>query len=129
LLQAQYTRFSSQALISNPVEYLPNRVAWSAYTIVRMHATQSDLISLSLIITRFYVQKEEFPTFLNEQPTIIFGRTGRELLIIVCGIVTGYTTWGSVTMVCCLAGLRDDAQSISISATDGRNRGTDQREK
>lgn len=43
------------------------------------------------------MQKEEFPTFLNEQPTIIFGRTGRELLIIVCGIVTGYTTWGSVT--------------------------------
>ena len=33
------------------------------------------------------MQKEEFPTFLNEQPTIIFGRTGRELLIIVCGIV------------------------------------------
>jgi hypothetical protein len=42
------------------------------------------------------VKKEEFPTFLNEQPTVIFGRTGRELLIIVCGIVASYTTWGSV---------------------------------
>jgi hypothetical protein len=43
------------------------------------------------------VKKEEFPTFLNEQPTIIFGRTGRELLIIICGIVGGYSAWGSVT--------------------------------
>ncbi len=42
------------------------------------------------------MKKEEFPTFLNEQPTVIFGRTGRELLIIVCGIVASYTTWGSV---------------------------------
>lgn len=42
------------------------------------------------------MKKEEFPTFLNEQPTIIFGRTGRELLIVVCGIVVAYTTWGNV---------------------------------
>jgi hypothetical protein len=42
------------------------------------------------------VKKEEFPTFLNEQPTIIFGRTGRELLIIICGIVAGYSAWGAV---------------------------------
>ncbi|GCE49937.1 hypothetical protein EI42_01675 [Thermosporothrix hazakensis] len=39
------------------------------------------------------MKKEEFPTFLNEQPTIIFGRTGRELLIIVCGVVGGYSLW------------------------------------
>jgi hypothetical protein len=42
------------------------------------------------------VKKEEFPTFLNEQPTIIFGRTGRELLIIVCGIVAAYSVWANV---------------------------------
>jgi Ca2+/Na+ antiporter len=38
------------------------------------------------------MKKEEFPTFLNEQPTVIFGRTGRELLIIACGLVSSYTT-------------------------------------
>jgi hypothetical protein len=42
-------------------------------------------------------RKEEFPTFLNEQPTIIFGRTGRELLVIVLGIVCGYFVWGALT--------------------------------
>lgn len=42
------------------------------------------------------MKKEEFPTFLNEQPTIIFGRTGRELLIVVIGIVVAYTTWGNI---------------------------------
>ncbi len=42
------------------------------------------------------MNKEEFPTFLNEQPTVIFGRTGRELLIMVCGIVAGYTLWGNI---------------------------------
>jgi hypothetical protein len=39
------------------------------------------------------MKKEEFPTFLNEQPTIIFGRTGRELLIMVCGAVLSYKIW------------------------------------
>ncbi|GHO78874.1 hypothetical protein KSD_66450 [Ktedonobacter sp. SOSP1-85] len=43
------------------------------------------------------MQKEEIPTFLNEQPKVIFGRTGRELLIIVCGIVGGYSLWGSIS--------------------------------
>ena len=42
------------------------------------------------------MQKEEFPTFLNEQPTVIFGRTGRELLIIVCGIVAAYSVWANM---------------------------------
>jgi len=42
------------------------------------------------------VKKEEFPTFLNEQPTVIFGRTGRELLIIVCGIVAAYSVWANL---------------------------------
>lgn len=43
------------------------------------------------------MKKEEFPTFLNEQPTIVFGRTGRELLLIACGIILGYRVWGDVS--------------------------------
>jgi hypothetical protein len=43
------------------------------------------------------MKKEEFPTFLNEKPTVIFGRTERELLIIACGIVLGYTLWQRVS--------------------------------
>lgn len=44
-------------------------------------------------------KKEEFPTFLNEQPTIIFGRTGRQLLIIVIGIVGGTLLWSALVGV------------------------------
>ena len=43
------------------------------------------------------MKKEEFPTFLNEQPTGIFGRTGRELLIIACGLFCGYRVWDKVS--------------------------------
>jgi hypothetical protein len=39
------------------------------------------------------MKKEEFPTFLNEQPAIIFGRTGRELLVIVVGLGAAYLSW------------------------------------
>ncbi|HLZ63271.1 MAG TPA: hypothetical protein VKR06_40580 [Ktedonosporobacter sp.] len=39
------------------------------------------------------MKKEDFPTFLNEQATVIFGRTVRELLWIVCAIVSSYQTW------------------------------------
>jgi hypothetical protein len=39
------------------------------------------------------MKREEFPTFLNESPTIIFGRTGRELLIITIGLGFGYLLW------------------------------------
>jgi hypothetical protein len=39
------------------------------------------------------MKKEEFPTFLNEQPTIIFGRTGRELLIVAIGLGFAYLSW------------------------------------
>jgi hypothetical protein len=42
------------------------------------------------------MKKEEFPTFLNEQPTVIFGRTARELLIIACSLVGAYVTWARV---------------------------------
>jgi hypothetical protein len=39
------------------------------------------------------MKKEEFPTFLNEQPTVIFGRTTRELLILAIGLAGGYLIW------------------------------------
>jgi len=39
------------------------------------------------------MKKEEFPTFLNEQPTVVFGRTTRELLIIIIGLSCGYLFW------------------------------------
>ncbi len=39
------------------------------------------------------MKKEEFPTFLNEQPTIVFGRTGRELLIVAIGLGFAYLSW------------------------------------
>jgi ABC-type nitrate/sulfonate/bicarbonate transport system permease component len=39
------------------------------------------------------MKKEEFPTFLNEQPTIIFGRTGRELLVVAIGLGLAYVSW------------------------------------
>ena len=42
------------------------------------------------------MKKEEFPTFLNEQPAVIFGRTARELLIIIVGLSTGYLLSQSV---------------------------------
>jgi hypothetical protein len=45
------------------------------------------------------MKKEEFPTFLNEQPTIVFGRTGRELLIIVCGLFAGFRMWGDLSVL------------------------------
>jgi hypothetical protein len=39
------------------------------------------------------MKKEEFPTFLNEQPTVVFGRTTRELLIILIGLTGAYLVW------------------------------------
>ncbi len=39
------------------------------------------------------MQKEEFPTFLNEQPVIIFGRTGRELMVMAIGASLAYLLW------------------------------------
>jgi hypothetical protein len=41
------------------------------------------------------MKKTEFPTFLNEQPTVIFGRTGRELLVVICGIFAAVFVYGS----------------------------------
>ncbi len=42
------------------------------------------------------MEREEFPTFLNEQPTVVFGRTTRELLIILIGLTLCYITWAMV---------------------------------
>jgi hypothetical protein len=42
------------------------------------------------------MKKEEFPTFLNEQPTVVFGRTTRELLIILVGLTGAYIVWTNV---------------------------------
>jgi len=39
------------------------------------------------------MKKEEFPTFLNEQPTVAFGRTTRELLLILLGLTLAYLVW------------------------------------
>ncbi|GCF06803.1 DUF3487 family protein [Dictyobacter arantiisoli] len=39
------------------------------------------------------MKKEEFPTFLNQQPTVVFGRTGRELLIFCIGLGLGFMIW------------------------------------
>ncbi len=39
------------------------------------------------------MKKEEFPTFLNEQPTVVFGRTTRELLVILIGLTGAYLVW------------------------------------
>jgi hypothetical protein len=41
------------------------------------------------------MKKEEFPTFLNEQPTVVFGRTTRELLIILVGLTGAYLVWSN----------------------------------
>ena len=38
-------------------------------------------------------EEEEFPTFLNEQPTVVFGRTTRELLVILIGLTGAYLVW------------------------------------
>ena len=39
------------------------------------------------------MKKEEFPTFLNEQPKIIFNRTGRELILLAVGAALAYSLW------------------------------------
>jgi len=39
------------------------------------------------------MKKEEFPTFLNEQPTVAFGRTTRELVLVLLGVSLTYLAW------------------------------------
>ncbi len=60
------------------------------------------------------MKKEEFPTFLNEQPTVIFGRTERELLIMACGIVVGYTAWQHLKGL--IPGIGGEALAIVLAA-------------
>jgi hypothetical protein len=43
------------------------------------------------------MKKEEFPTFLNQRPAIVFGRTGRELIIITIGLSLGYLSWLNIS--------------------------------
>jgi PrgI family protein len=43
------------------------------------------------------MKKVEFPTFLNEQPTIIFGLNARQILVMICGIIGGYSLWSFIT--------------------------------
>jgi K+-transporting ATPase A subunit len=43
------------------------------------------------------MKKEEFPTFLNQRPAIVFGRTGRELIIITIGMALGYLSWANIS--------------------------------
>jgi hypothetical protein len=45
------------------------------------------------------MKKEEFPTFLNEQPTVVFGRTTRELLVILVGLTGAYLVWTNMGLV------------------------------
>lgn len=43
------------------------------------------------------MKKVELPTYFETQPTIVFGRTGRELIVILCGIALGYYMWSCIT--------------------------------
>ncbi len=47
--------------------------------------------------TSSMMKKEEFPTFLNQRPAIVFGRTGRELIIITIGLTVGYLVWQNIS--------------------------------
>jgi hypothetical protein len=42
------------------------------------------------------MKKEEFPTFLNEQPTVVFGRNMRELMVMLIGMALAYAVWVNV---------------------------------
>lgn len=39
------------------------------------------------------IRRVEVPTFLEEQPRILFGRTGRELVFLTAGCVTSAAIW------------------------------------
>ena len=43
------------------------------------------------------MKKTEFPTFLNEQPTVVFGRTMRELMVILIGLALTYAVWTNLS--------------------------------
>ena len=43
------------------------------------------------------MKKIEFPTFLNEQPTVVFGRTMRELMVILIGLGCTYAVWTNLS--------------------------------
>ncbi len=43
------------------------------------------------------MKKEEFPTFLNEQPSVVFGRNMRELMVMFVGIALAYVVWVNIS--------------------------------
>jgi len=45
------------------------------------------------------MKKTEFPTFLNEQPTMVFGRTMRELMVIMIGMSLAYGAWSNLSVL------------------------------
>ncbi|GCE03478.1 PrgI family mobile element protein [Dictyobacter aurantiacus] len=62
------------------------------------------------------MKKEEFPTFLNQKPAIIFGRTGRELLILAIGLALGYLSWLDISPSLTGSQILTDAIKIIIAA-------------
>lgn len=65
------------------------------------------------------MKKEEFATYLNEQPSIIFGRTGRELMVIAIGLSISYLVWGRLNAVLPSANVGGLIIKIAASAIPG----------
>lgn len=62
------------------------------------------------------MKKEEFPTFLNQRPAIVFGRTGRELLILTIGLTLGYLSWLDISSSLTGSQILTDVIKIIIAA-------------
>lgn len=62
------------------------------------------------------MKKKEFPTFLNQRPAIVFGRTGRELLILAIGLSLGYLSWLKISSSLTSSLLLTDAIKTIIAA-------------
>ncbi len=45
------------------------------------------------------MKKQEFPTFINQQPTVVFGRNMRELMVILTGLALSYLIWANLGVV------------------------------
>jgi hypothetical protein len=43
------------------------------------------------------MKKKEFPTYLNEQPSVVFGRNMRELMVIMIGMALAYAVWANLS--------------------------------
>ncbi|GHO94370.1 hypothetical protein KSF_044180 [Reticulibacter mediterranei] len=62
------------------------------------------------------MKKEEFPTFLNQRPAIVFGRTGRELIIITIGLTLGYLVWQNLTNSLASSSILTNALKLIVAA-------------